>query len=218
MTPEDKDLIVRAIRGESDAINQVVVQYGEFANRIAWKIVKNSADAADITQEVLIKLVFSLHTLKVVEGFQSWLYRITYRVSLNWLRTQSKFVLVEDACVEEGAADEAHEQSKKQEQLTRIAEAAEALPYPYLVIVKMFYFEDRSCREIAGVLGSSEGAIKVQVAPGTGDDPKEGRRKGEYNQRVFAMAYPPRVTRVASTTDSRQNPCTQISARPPLVR
>ena len=162
MTPEDKDLILRAIRGEPDAINQVVARYGEFANRVAWKIVKNSADAADITQEVLLKLVSSLHTLKAVESFHGWLYRITYRVSLNWLRARSKRP-IEDPYVEEGMAAEAHEQSEKHEQFTRIAEAAEALPYPYLVIVKMFYFENRSCREIAGVLGSSEGAIKVQL-------------------------------------------------------
>lgn len=163
MTPEDKELLLQAIRGEPNAINQVAARYGEFANRIALKIVKNSADAADITQEVLLKLVSSLHTLEAVESFQSWLYRITYRVSLNWLRTRSKLPLVEDPRIEEGTADDVLAQDEKQEQLTRIAEAAKALPYPYLVIFKMFYFEERSCREIADVLGSNEGTIKVQL-------------------------------------------------------
>lgn len=70
MTPEDKDLILRAIRGDADAINQIAERHAEFANRVAWGIVRNSADAADITQEVLLKLVSSLHTLEMVESFQ----------------------------------------------------------------------------------------------------------------------------------------------------
>ena len=163
MTSEDKHLILQAIRGDPDAINQVAERYGAFANRIALKIVKNSADAADISQEVLLKLVSSLHTLEAAESFQGWLYRITYRAGLNWLRGQPKFPLSEDPFVEEGKADDARAEDEKQEQLARIAEAAKALPHPYLVIVRMFYFEGRSCREISDALGSNEGTIKVQL-------------------------------------------------------
>ena len=169
MTLEDKELIVQAIQGDPDAINQVAVRYGEFANRVAWKIVRNSADAADITQEVLLKLVSSLHSVETVESFQGWLYRITYRVSLNWLRSRSKRLRHEVPMLDEEAggtdevACEADASSRKEEQLRRMAQAAESLPYPYLVIVKMFYFEERSCHEIAGILGISEGTAKVQL-------------------------------------------------------
>lgn len=163
MTPEDKDLILRAIRGDPDAINQVADRYADFARHVAWGMVRNSADAADITQEVLLKLVSSLHTLETVESFQGWVYRIAYRMSLNWLRARGNLPLVEGLPTEDIAATDSSEEPDREELLARIADVAKDLPQPYVLIVKMFYYENRSCREIASILRIGEGTVKVQL-------------------------------------------------------
>lgn len=163
MTREEADLVSRAVRGDPEATNEVLKKYSAYVNRTAWSIVRNPADAADITQLVLIKMVASLPTLKLLAGLQTWIYRITYRTSLNWLRTLKKLPAVELDDVTDVSDDDPELRQEKDARIDRVIAAAEALPAPYLLLVKMFYFEDRSCREIANIVDQPEGTVRVQL-------------------------------------------------------
>ena len=163
MTAEERDLLVRAAAGDPAAVNAVAAAYGRFVNRVCWRIVRNSADAADITQDVLLKAVGSLHALETVEAFRTWLYRIAYRASLNWLRRNGKLATDDGADIEALPASDPEEAQADEERLARVAELAGNLPPPYRLVVKMFYFEERSCREIAAILGETEGTVKVRL-------------------------------------------------------
>lgn len=84
-------------------------------------------------------------------------------MSLNWLRARANLPLVEGLSTEEIAVADSGEEFDREELLTRITDVANALPQPYVLIVKMFYYENRSCREIASILRVGEGTVKVQL-------------------------------------------------------
>ena len=165
MNPEEQALIRKALRGDADAINAVAERYAAFVNRVAWRLVRNSADAADITQEVLLKTVGALAQLEAVEGFQAWLYRIAYRTSLNWIRSRRREPAMESEGLDELPAEEPPPdiEADREAEIANLTQAADALPYPLYLVTRMFYFEQRSCREIAGTLGISEANVKVQL-------------------------------------------------------
>jgi len=151
------------MRGDPAATNEILKRYSAYVNRTAWSIVKNPADAADVTQLVLLKMVASLPTLRLLEGLQSWIYRITYRTSLNWLRTLKKMPSVELVEIADVPNTDPELLREKEERIDRVIAAAEALPAPYLLLIKMFYLEERSCREIAAIVGHTEGTVRVQL-------------------------------------------------------
>jgi len=163
MIPDEVQLIQRAKRGDPAALNTLLTRYVAFVHRVAERIVRNSTDAADITQEVLLKIVAALPALEAVEKFQSWVYRITYRTSLNWLRALHR----RSECSEQEVVDwSAGEEANKlvgEEHLAQMHAALQTLPYSQRIVIKLFYFEERPVSEVAKILGLSEGTVKVQL-------------------------------------------------------
>ena len=163
MTPDDVQLLRRARRGDPAALNALLTRYLAFVQRTAERIVHNSTDAADITQEVLIKAVAALPALEAADKFQGWLYRITYRTSLNWLRALHRRPAGSDEEVATLPAADLTEVRLREEQRDRLLAIIRKLPYPQRILIKLFYFEERPVREIAQMLDLSEVAVKVQL-------------------------------------------------------
>ena len=163
MTPDDIQLIQRARRGDPVALNTLLTQCVAFVQRAAERIVHNSTDAADITQEVLVKAVTALPALEAAEKFQGWIYRITYRTSLNWLRALHRRPEHGEERVAHLPANDDSDDPLREDQLAQLVTAVRSLPYSQRIVIKLFYFEERPVREIAAMLGLSEVAVKVQL-------------------------------------------------------
>ena len=73
----DGALIERARKGDADAFDELARQRIDSVYRTALGILGNPADARDATQEALISAWRSLGSLREVERFDAWLYRIT---------------------------------------------------------------------------------------------------------------------------------------------
>ena len=80
----DIELIGLAIQGNRDSLSQLIEKHRPYIYNIALKMVNNVADAEDITQEILIKLLTNLSKYDSSKGrFRTWLYRITFNHFLN---------------------------------------------------------------------------------------------------------------------------------------
>lgn len=81
---EDLDLIQRAVNGDRASLSQLIERHQQYIFNIALKMINNVADAEDITQEILIKLVTNLSKYDSSKGrFRTWLYRVTFNHFLN---------------------------------------------------------------------------------------------------------------------------------------
>ena len=64
--PKDEMLIVQEAQGGSQkALEQLVKLHQRFIYNIALKLVRNPDDAADLSQEAIIKMITRLNQLKV---------------------------------------------------------------------------------------------------------------------------------------------------------
>ena len=72
----DRDLLLRARAGDSEAFELVVQQRGEHLYRTAKAILGGEADALDATQETFISAWRRLSYLRDVDRFDAWLGRI----------------------------------------------------------------------------------------------------------------------------------------------
>ncbi len=73
---EDRLLLQQAKEGSGAALEKLVKRHQRFIYNVALKFVKDPDEAADLTQEVLIKMVTKLSGYKGNSSLRTWLYRI----------------------------------------------------------------------------------------------------------------------------------------------
>lgn len=79
----DTELISQTLEGSKKALNQLVERHQPYIYNIAWKMVGNPEDAADLSQEALIKIISNLGKFKFKSSFRTWAYRIVVNHFLN---------------------------------------------------------------------------------------------------------------------------------------
>lgn len=83
---DDNNLINQAIDGDRRALGKILERYQDWIFNVALSFVANRDDAADITQEVLVKIVTKLSTFRQESDFKTWVYRIVKNHFLNMKR------------------------------------------------------------------------------------------------------------------------------------
>ncbi|MEL6559707.1 MAG: RNA polymerase sigma factor [Bacteroidota bacterium] len=83
----DEELIHQVREGSKDALEKLLLKHQPYIYNIAWKMVRNPDDAADLTQEALIKITINLSSFKYGSTFRTWAYRIVLN---HFLTTQRK--------------------------------------------------------------------------------------------------------------------------------
>ncbi len=73
-------LVTRARAGDALAFERIMLATEQRVVSIAWRMLGNSADAQDATQEVYLRVFKYLARFRVGEDFRGWLYRITINV------------------------------------------------------------------------------------------------------------------------------------------
>ncbi len=79
----DEELIRRTLRGEREAIDALLRKHQPYIYNVAWKMVQHPDDAADLTQEAMIKIITHLGKFKFNSTFRTWAYRIVVNHFLN---------------------------------------------------------------------------------------------------------------------------------------
>ena len=75
--PKDDMLTVReAQAGSQKALEKLVKTHQEFIYNVALKLIRNPDEAADLSQEAMIKMITKLNQFKGKSNFRTWLYKI----------------------------------------------------------------------------------------------------------------------------------------------
>ncbi len=93
----DQELVQLAKGGSRAALEELVVRHQSWIYNLALRMVHHPADAADATQEILIKLFTRLSTFDGRSSLRTWLYRVAFNHLLNMKRgrTESREITFE---------------------------------------------------------------------------------------------------------------------------
>lgn len=84
--PTDEELVRQAQAGDSAAFDELVTRHRGRIYAMIRQMVKNDADAWDLSQEAFIKAWKALPRFEVKALFSTWLYRIAHNTVYDWVR------------------------------------------------------------------------------------------------------------------------------------
>ncbi|MBO4887953.1 MAG: sigma-70 family RNA polymerase sigma factor [Firmicutes bacterium] len=128
----------------------------------ARTILLNDQDCQDAVQETIVKAYSNLRQLKKDRYARTWLVRILINECYDVLRRGQKIISLE-------ASHEAQQRpSPVPEDYSDLYRAVEELPEDLRIPVVLYYIDDFSVREIAGMMDISEGAVQKRLARARG--------------------------------------------------
>ncbi len=86
--PTDAQLVLQTIGGRRDAFDELIRRYQRQAVAVSYRLLNNTHDALEVTQDAFLKAFSSLDTLQKPEAFAGWLMRIVSNLSLNYRRSR----------------------------------------------------------------------------------------------------------------------------------
>ncbi len=131
--------------------------YGNAILRCAYSYLHNMADAEEILQDTLLKLLTAAPDFESEAHKKAWLLRVAAnlsknRIEYNALRDCDE---LDDSLAAEGRED-----------LSFVWEAVKALPTQYREVIHLHYYEGYSTEEIAKILGRNPSTVRSDLRRG----------------------------------------------------
>jgi RNA polymerase sigma-70 factor (ECF subfamily) len=172
-------LVAELKAGSEEAFAYLLAVYQNPVFNLVAHLVEDGASAADVLQEVFVKVLRGIHFFHGESSLKTWIYRIAVHEASNhrrsWVRRRLReaFSLDADRAQTEAAlarsplqlATPYHvlEQAERQQMVRR---ALASLAQPYRTVLVLREIEEFSYEEIAQVLGVSEGTVKSRLMRG----------------------------------------------------
>jgi RNA polymerase sigma factor (sigma-70 family) len=159
----DETCIRRILNGDPEAFRQIITKYKDMAYSIAMSVVKDEFYAEEIIQGSFIIAYDKLSTFKGASKFSTWFYRIVINESFKVAKKhKTEFVdFVEIPPEISGEIDNVILKLEADDQKYIINEALKKLSPKESLVLRLFYLDENSIEEIAGITGWSSSNIKV---------------------------------------------------------
>ncbi|WP_062057748.1 RNA polymerase sigma factor [Aquimarina longa] len=165
--PSDQYYINQVIEGNVNAFSVLVERYKVIVYTVVFRMVKNKEQAEEVAQDSFIKAFESLGTYRGDAKFSTWLYVIAYRKSLDAIKANKRIMtseLIEEISESEiGLVGDALSFLQAKEKKEIISNSIMKLPADEAAIVTLYYFEEKSVKEIVEIVGLTANNIKIKL-------------------------------------------------------
>ncbi|WP_406683977.1 RNA polymerase sigma factor [Seonamhaeicola sp. MEBiC1930] len=159
----DAELVKDYKSGNNLAFTQLVKRWHKtFCNKAYW-IVKDADVAKDIAQETWNTIIKKIDDLKDPKTFASWSLRIVCNKSFDWLKKQNRTRERIQTYNYGEEAEEINSDDEKELLKHQLSKAIKSLNLNQQMVIKLFYAEDYSLKEISKSLNISEGTAKSRL-------------------------------------------------------
>jgi len=124
------------------------------------------AIAADVTQEVFLKLMTNIVQFRGNSEFSTWLYRLVVNCCMDTARRRRPAAAVPDMAVLAAEAPSQEEEYARAQTGASVREAVSALPPKFRIAVLLRYFEGLSYDQMARALHCSMGTVASRLSRG----------------------------------------------------
>jgi RNA polymerase sigma-70 factor (ECF subfamily) len=177
MNEEERKLIEQAQAGNRWAFERIVSQYERKVLSLAYQLVGNTQDAEDIYQEAFMRVYRNIGKFRFQSDFYTWLYRIVVNCAISYRKKRTRHL---HRSIDEAAEKESRwhwtptDDKPGPDRLVMNAEITEkidatlhSLSLMQRTVFVLRFFQDFKIKEIASIIGCSEGTVKNYLFRGT---------------------------------------------------
>ena len=164
---QETDILIDELRqGKPAACQRLLATYGPAVLRMVQRIVTQREDAEEVYQDVFVK------ALRGIDGYDSrraslatWLNRIAYHESLNFVRGQKAVIVyMDDRDLGNDSLEIPDDAPPNEQTIRQLEQALAMLPPHEQALVSMFYYDNMSLADIAYVTGSIPSTVGSQLS------------------------------------------------------
>ncbi|MFU2018521.1 RNA polymerase [Peribacillus butanolivorans] len=153
-------LVKRAIKGNKNAFEELLVIHSDQLYRTAFLYVGNREDALDIVQETAYKALLAVGQLKNERFFLTWLTKILIHCAFDVMKKKKKEIPIEKII------DLSSGKIEKRDEHLDLVRAINQLKDHYRNAVILFYFQDLPISEVAKIMNVPENTAKTYLHRG----------------------------------------------------
>ena len=144
----------RFLRGETDALEELITTYSDELVRFAFGYVKSEAAAEDVVSDVFATLFMKARRFHEEDQLRAFLYKMTRNRAVDYLRRHRRELPLEDA---EGvlSVSNAEDRLLNKERDEALHRCLARLPAQYREVLELTWFEEFSNEQVASILGKS---------------------------------------------------------------
>ena len=176
MRINDEKLVEQYIKDNNEhALETLVKRYLPIIYGFIRNYTGNRDNAADITQEVFVKVWKNIKKFDSSKSFKTWIFTIAKHTAIDWLKKKNAlpFSMLDDADAEKSFADSLTDKSPSileklslKESSRELKMAIEQLPFGYSSVINLHINQEFSFREIAMILKEPLNTVKSRYRRG----------------------------------------------------
>jgi len=183
LQPEEAALVAELRAGSEEAFAWLIAHYHQPIYSLLARTVRNQADAADLTQEVFVKVFRGIRGFHGESSLRTWIYRIALREASNqrrwWMRHQQheipieqemgegdneRPVLLKDMLVD--PSESPFDAALHEENRAYVERALRQVPEPFRTTIILRDIEGFSYEEVGAMQEVNLGTVKSRLVRG----------------------------------------------------
>jgi RNA polymerase sigma-70 factor (ECF subfamily) len=181
--PSDQELILQLQEDSLEALGKLFDRHRLMVYRTALAIANDPEAAADLLQDVFLRLYRFAERVDPCRPLEPWLYRVTTNLAYTYVkRRQRWFSPLEDIAewLVGSKKQTPHHMAEVDEESQQVQQAIASLPLQQRVVIVLYYINDLSLHEIAEIIGVPEGTVKSRLHYGRKALKKYLKLEGEF--------------------------------------
>ena len=173
MSPDsalESQWLALALKGDAEAFGNLIQRHEKSVYRTAYRMVRDRDEAAEITQESMVRAWQNLSRFRGEAPFAGWLSKIAIHLALNRLRERKKFVRPADEEQHEAAMDSGLQEGTtplseliNRESAAALQQAISELPEDFRTPLVLRIYEEYSYDQIAESLSLPLGTVMSRL-------------------------------------------------------
>jgi RNA polymerase sigma-70 factor (ECF subfamily) len=180
---EEAALIAELRAGSEEAFAWLIARYHQPIYSLLARMVQDRSEAADLTQEVFVKVFRGVGNFHGESTLRTWIYRIALREASNqrrwWMRHKQREIAIEQVMSESECgtpvrlkemlvdpAESPYELAVHAENRERVEAALKQVPEPFRTTLILRDIEGFVYEEVAEIQGINLGTVKSRLVRG----------------------------------------------------
>ena len=131
--------------------------YADMVYRIAYRYVKNTIDTDDVFSEVFLAYFKKERIFESEEHRKAWLIRVTINCAKDFLAQRSRLQQLNEETMPDPVESNI-------DTYMDLHAAIEQLRPDYREVIKLYYLDDLSVKQISQILNRNENTVKTQLS------------------------------------------------------